>query len=293
MSLLLLVSIIWAFSFGLIGTTLHALHPGVVSLVRLALAAVVFAPFARRVPYAIAGRFALIGAIQFGVMYTAYNWSFQFLKGHEVALLTVTTPFFVTALHDLRRRAFSRRNALLATAAVGGALLVIDGGGETSSHLSVIGIVLTQLSNLAFALGQLAYRHAFTQVEKQIPITDAGLFFYSFTGAVLVTIPFAVRPLTTTLPLLTYPHLLALLYLGTIASGLSFFLWNRGARFTTAGMLAVMNNVKIPLAVTVSLLVFHEPTDVGRLLVGGTLVVAAAVASHTWSTKRKTSDILS
>ncbi len=286
MSLLVLVSLIWAFSFGLIGATLQTIHPDALTWLRLALAAAVFAPFARRLPAVAAGRFAWIGAVQFGVMYVAYNWSFRFLRGHEVALLTVTTPFFVTALNDWNGRAFSWRNALLATTAVVGAVIVIAGGHDTRGALPLAGIALTQVSNLAFAVGQLAYRRAFADLAARQPLSDAGVCFYGYAGAVAVTLPFALRPLAGALPHLDREQALALLYLGTIASGLSFFLWNRGARFTSAGALAVMNNLKIPLAVAVSLLVFREPADLRQLLPGGGLVLAAAAAAHFWAANR-------
>ncbi|MEJ5203017.1 MAG: EamA family transporter, partial [Anaerolineales bacterium] len=62
---------------------------------------------------------------------------------------------------------------------------------------------------------------------------------------------------------------------GLVASGIGFFLWNFGARRTNAGALAIFNDLKIPLAVTVSLLVFGEKTNVLNLLTGGALVLAA------------------
>ena len=284
MNLLIVVSLIWAFSFGLIGTTLQSLNPNTVTLVRLLLAAAVFAPFSKRLPMTAACGFAAIGAVQFGAMYVAYNWAFQFLKGHEVALLTVTTPFFVAGLDDLSKRRFSPLNALVAAAAVLGAGLVI--AHEPRGRLPVTGILLTQASNLAFAYGQLAYRRHFKAVCQRLPITDAGIFFYSYAGAVLLALPLAIRSLTTTLGQASPKQALALLYLGVVASGISFFLWNRGARTTRAGTLAVMNNLKIPLAVAVSLLIFREPTNLTRLLIGGSIVLAAAVASHIISQRR-------
>jgi drug/metabolite transporter (DMT)-like permease len=43
----------------------------------------------------------------------------------------------------------------------------------------------------------------------------------------------------------------------------------------SAGMLAVFNNVKIPLAILVSLVFFRERTDLLRLALGGTLILTA------------------
>ncbi|MBM4163706.1 MAG: EamA family transporter [Lentisphaerae bacterium] len=284
MSLLLIVSLVWAFSFGLIGSSLKGVHPDVVSFIRLTLAAAVFVPFARRIPWTRILQFAGIGAIQFGVMYHAYNWSFQFLKGHEIALLTVTTPFFITALNDLQRRRFAPINAILATLAVLGALIVKAGG--TVAQPPLVGVLLIQLSNLAFAFGQLAYRRLYAGAAERTQPGDASVFFYCYAGAALVTAPLASIHLVDTFVRLTRGQLAALLYLGIIASGMSFFLWNRGARHTSAGTLAVMNNLKIPLAVLVSFLVFGEKANLPRLIAGGGLVFAAALLptrKETWT----------
>ncbi len=278
MTLLLIVSLIWAFSFGLIGNVLKPIHPDVVSGCRLALAALVFIPFARRLPLGLALRFAGVGAVQFGLMYSAYNWSFQFLKGHEVALLTVTTPFFVTALNDLQRRRFSPLNTLAATGAVLGALVVVSRGAHVRTPL--IGFLLTQFSNLAFAFGQLAYRHLFASAAARAPLTDSGVFFYCYAGAALITAPlFVLHAGGDLVSAVTREQIGVLLYLGVVASGLSFFLWNRGARHTPAGTLAVLNNLKIPLAVLVSFLVFRESANLPRLAIGGALILAAAALS--------------
>ncbi len=277
MTLLLLASLVWAFSFGLIGNTLKSVNPDVVSFFRLALAAAVFAPFARRLPWKRVIQFAGVGALQFGVMYHAYNWSFQYLKGYEVALLTVTTPFFVTALNDLHRRRFKPLNAILATLAVLGALIVLVRG--PVAHAPLVGVLLVQLSNICFAFGQLIYRRLDTRGETVA--SEAGAFFYCYVGATLVTAPLAFPALSDTIAALTEQQLGALIYLGAIASGVSFFLWNRGARCASAGTLAVMNNLKIPLAVLVSFLVFGESAHLPRLLIGGGLVIVAA-ATAVW-----------
>ncbi len=61
-------------------------------------------------------------------------------------------------------------------------------------------------------------------------------------------------------------------YLGAVASGAGFFLWNVGASRVNAGTLAAFNNAKIPLGIAVSLLVFHEKADLGRLVAGGAMM---------------------
>ena len=68
---------------------------------------------------------------------------------------------------------------------------------------------------------------------------------------------------------------LTLAYLGLVASGLGFYLWNAGARRTGTGTLAVLNNAKVPLGVAASLLLFGETAELGPLLLS---VLALTVA---------------
>jgi drug/metabolite transporter (DMT)-like permease len=81
-------------------------------------------------------------------------------------------------------------------------------------------------------------------------------------------------------------QIIVLVYLGAIASGLSFFLWNVGARKVNAGTLAIFNDLKIPLAVIVSILFFGEQANWFNLIVGGG-IAAVALAFHEWYTRRQ------
>jgi drug/metabolite transporter (DMT)-like permease len=80
-----------------------------------------------------------------------------------------------------------------------------------------------------------------------------------------------------------------ILFLGVLASGIGFFLWNYGATKTNAGTLAVMNNLKIPLAVTVSLLFFESVSGEAliRLLMGGAIIVGAVYLNERISARVK------
>ena len=69
--------------------------------------------------------------------------------------------------------------------------------------------------------------------------------------------------------------LVLLAYLGVIASGVCFFLWNYGARRVTPVKLAIMNNLKIPLAAMTSLLLFREYSNMFLLSIGCLLILAS------------------
>jgi drug/metabolite transporter (DMT)-like permease len=77
-----------------------------------------------------------------------------------------------------------------------------------------------------------------------------------------------------------------LLYLGVVASGVCFWLWNAGARRVRhAGTLAVMNNVKIPLGMAISLLLFGEHADPRRLALACAVMLLAVLVCE-WPTLR-------
>jgi drug/metabolite transporter (DMT)-like permease len=73
---------------------------------------------------------------------------------------------------------------------------------------------------------------------------------------------------------------------GRFASGICFFLWNMGARKVNAGALAIFNDLKIPLSISVSILVFGEKANLTTLLIGGGIIVLSLVLNEI-SVKRK------
>lgn len=266
---LLAVSLLWAFSFGLIETHLSSLDSNLVAFLRLVLSLAVFLPFlrARAVPARTAGRLVVCGALQFGIMYAAYIAAYGYLQAYEVALFTILTPLYVTLVNDAFRRRFDKRNLEAAMMAVVGTGVVVFEDVHRSGLLA--GFLLIQGANLCFALGQVWYRRL---VIKPGVGSDAGIFAWLYLGAAMITAPLGMAR-AQSLPDLTATQWLVLAYLGVVASGLGFFLWNAGARRVNAGMLAVFNNLKIPLGIAVSLAVFGESTALVRLTLGGAVIV--------------------
>ena len=272
MPLLLLVSLIWAFSFGLIKGELTGLPSSAVAFIRLAIALAVFAPFLRlrNLRAADSIRLILTGAVQYGLMYVAYIQAFSHIKAYEVALFTVFTPIYVTLINDL----FERKLGLIALLA---GLLAVTGGvvieyRQLSSPDLWRGFLLMQSANLCFAFGQIFYRRTMSRLPKSC--TDLNVFGLLYLGAVLITALAAVNTNWSAL-VITPKQAGILLYLGAIASGFSFLLWNIGARQVGTGTLAVFNNLKIPLGILVSVLLFGEETSWPHLLIGGIFMATA------------------
>jgi drug/metabolite transporter (DMT)-like permease len=271
---LIIASLIWGLSFGLIKNMLAGLPPAWLGMVRMAVAAVVFLPLLQRVRFRTGLALFLIGMLQFGVMYLAYMRSFVYLKAHEVALFTVVTPLYVSALDDLWRRRFTGINQLCALLAVVAAALILRGGVQRAPFT---GFILVQASNLCFAVGQLAYRECLALWPDDNKPVDRALFAWLYCGAFVGLVPFALSECLRYDFTITPLQIAVVLYLGAVASGAGFFLWNAGARRVSAGVLAVMNNVKIPVGVLVSLTVFGESVDLLPLLSGTVLLIAALV----------------
>jgi drug/metabolite transporter (DMT)-like permease len=275
-SYLLLASLIWAFSFGLIKEQLAGLDPLFVAAVRLLVSTIVFLPLLRlrRVGRALRLSLLGVGALQLGVMYVAYIAAFRYLQAYEVALYTVLTPIYVTLIDDLfarRLRALDLLTALLAVLGAGVACYADLRRGEL-----LRGALLVQASNGCFAFGQIAYRRCLERSpqlrdQESFALLCAGGFAAAGLCAALRTDFAALR--------LDAAQLWTLLYLGAIASGVGFFLWNVGARRVEAGALAIWNNLKIPLAVAASLLFFGEHAAPVRLVIG-TILLLAALALH-------------
>jgi drug/metabolite transporter (DMT)-like permease len=281
---LLAASLIWAFSFGLIKTQLAGVPPHLVALLRLALSALLFAPWFRpgRIGRCTLGLLVAAGAVQYGVMYLAYLASFQHLKASEVALWTIFTPIYVALIADATARTFRRRNLAAAALSVVAAWIV----SPRHAGAALAGIALVQLSNVCFAAGQVWYRRL---VPPSSEIRDREIFAALYCGgSLLAAIPVAMSSgMSSALAALTSTQVATILYLGVIPSGLGFFLWNAGVRRSREGTAAVLNNLKVPLAILVSWMIF-EPFPSLEGLARTVLAVILLVAA-VWLTETGTS----
>lgn len=280
---LLITTVIWGFSFGLIKNNLTGIDPIFVSLCRMALSLVIFLPFLRlkKLNFRFSLKMLLIGAIQYGIMYICYISAFQFLKAYEVALFTIFTPLFVTLFDGALKKKLSWLFLATTLVTIAGTAIVEYQQLSTSSFW--LGFILVQISNLAFAVGQILYRREFTTVQG---VRDVDVFGLLYLGGVLSTgiaaaffTPWSDLQLGNT-------QIWSLVYLGIVASGIGFFLWNLGARRVNVGALAIANDLKVPVAILISLVLFGEATDLPRLILGGTVVAAALVINELIS-KRK------
>ncbi len=279
---LLFVSLLWAFSFGLIKDNLSTLDSNLVAFLRLFISLLVFMPFLkiRTIEKIIVWKLILLGSIQFGIMYAAYIYAFKYLDAYEVVLFTIFTPIYVNILNDVIEKKFHFVFLLTGILSVVGTAIILNDE-LTATHI-ILGFLLIQISNLSFAFGQVYYKRIMLKLKK---VRDKDIFGLLYVGAVGVTFIFAL--LTTHIREIEVSgvQILTLLYLGAIASGLGFFLWNMGVRKSNIGTVAIFNNLKIPLGILVSLLFFGESVKITNLLLGGLIVIIALVINEYYFNK--------
>lgn len=282
---LLIVSFIWAFSFGLIKGNLTDLDANFVALVRMLISFVVFIPFLRfkGIDRRFASKMVFLGMVQYGLMYITYIHAYQFLKAHQVALFTIFTPLYITLINDLLGKRFHPLFLFSALLAVLGMGVVVYQNLEQIPFLT--GFLLVQASNLCFAFGQVFYKR---EMNRHQDVKDRHIFALLYLGALLATA--LAAGISTPWPGLRLAgnQVWTLLYLSILASGICFFLWNYGAKKTNVGALAILNNLKVPLAVACSILFFHEQGDIPRLFLGGGLILAALFLNESILKKKDT-----
>ena len=277
-------TIIWAFSFSLIGVYLAGHVDDYFSVFsRVFLASLLFLPFLRfsKIRFALAAKLMLIGGIQLSIMYFFYYKSFGFLSVPEVVLFTVFTPIYITLLYDLMKLRFTFWYLVTAGIAVLGAMVI------RYNHLSqefIVGFLLVQGANACFAVGQVGYKHVMEieQRHGRTALPQHSVFGYFYLGAMIVSAAglFVWCDLSRlpTAPIQWW----VLLWLGIVASGLGYFLWNKGATLVDQGALAIMNNALVPAGLLANMLIWNRDVDLFRLFAGGALILLALWFNASW-----------
>lgn len=281
---LFVVALIQAFSFNLIGEYLAGQVDSYFAvLARVLLAGLVFLPLTRwrQVEPRFVRAMLLIGALQYGITYVCLYLSFRVLSVPEVLLFTILTPLHVTLIEDALNRRFNAWALVAAVVAVAGAAVIRF---DTLSGDFFIGFLLLQLANFTYAAGQVFYRHLIARHPSDEP--HYRRFGYFYLGALLVVLPaFLAFGNAQHLPS-TDSQWLVLLFLGLCPTALGLYWWNKGACLVPGATLAVMNNLHVPIGLVLNLLIWNQAQPLGRLLVGGGIILASV-----WLSRLGTSNV--
>ncbi|QIZ45566.1 carboxylate/amino acid/amine transporter [Dickeya zeae] len=290
MPLLIITTIIWSFSFSLIGEYLAGqVDSWFSAMFRLLLAALVFLPFLRWRGYSAKalGLYLLVGVFQLGVMYLFLFRSYLYLNVPTILLFSVMTPLYVTLIYDLlsghRLRWGYAFSALLAV--LGAAVIHYHG---VSDHFWW-GLLLVQAANICFALGQVGYK----RLMEVYPMPQHSAFSWFYLGAALVTlVAWALFGNVAKLP--TAPVQWGVLaFLGVVVSGLGYFMWNYGATQVDAGTLSIMNNFHVPAGLLVNFAFWQKTPNWTSFAIGSAIIALALWVHRRWVVKRpaQTADV--
>ena len=262
---LILVSILWSFSFGIIKYGLAGIDSAFISLMRSLIALLFFASLTlynfKKFIFDI--RLIFIGAIQFGLMYVLYIQSYQYLPAYLIATFTITTPIFIGIFSQLYdNMSFSSNGKLSIILVVIGSLMMRFNIVNPLDYW--LGFFLIQCANVCFAIGQIMFKRWHS---KNTSVNIIYNFSQMFFGAVLITSIFSLIN-STNLSMLNTSNLYALLFLGLFSTGFGFLAWNIGATQVSNERLAVMNNAVIPIAILNSYLIFGETISLTLYLPG-------------------------
>ncbi|NDO80767.1 EamA family transporter [Citrobacter sp. NCU1] len=283
MALLIITTILWAFSFSLIGEYLAGHVDSYFSvLMRVGLAALVFLPFLRtrgQSPRTIV-LYMLVGAMQLGIMYLLSFRAYLYLTVSEFLLFTVLTPLYITLIYDLLSKRRLRWGYVLSAllAVIGAAIIRYD---KVSDHFWT-GLLLVQLANISFAIGMVGYK----RLMEIHPMPQHNAFAWFYMGAFLVAVA-AWFMLGNPNKLPTTPLQWGILvWLGVVASGLGYFMWNYGATQVDAGTLGIMNNVHVPAGLLVNLAIWQEQPHWPSFIIGATVILASLWVHRHWVAPR-------
>lgn len=283
MALLIITTILWAFSFSLIGEYLAGNVDSYFSvLMRVGLAALVFLPFLRIKGYSlkILGLYMLVGAMQLGIMYLLSFQAYLYLTVSEFLLFTVLTPLYITLIYDVISGRKLRWGYLLSAglAVLGAAIIRYD---QVSDHFWT-GLLLVQLANISFAIGMVGYK----RLMETHPMPQHTAFSWFYLGAFLVAvIAWFLLGNPQKLPTTTLQWAI-LVWLGVVASGLGYFMWNYGATQVDAGTLGIMNNMHVPAGLLVNLAIWQQQPHWPSFIIGGTVIVASLWVHRRWVAPR-------
>jgi len=262
---LIIVSILWSFSFGIIKYGLSGVDSSYISFIRSLIALLFFSSISiyNIKKFALDLKLILIGALQFGFMYIFYIQSYVYLPAYLIATFTITTPIFVgLASKYIAHQSISKSGIYAISLVIIGSFLMRINFVNPFDYW--VGFLLIQFANLFFASGQILFK------EWKIKNDSTDIlhnFSQMFLGATLITSLFYLFSASGSNQL-SSENLFALIFLGLISTGLGFLFWNLGLLKVNNDKLAVMNNLIIPIAILNSYFIFGEQIDSSTFVPG-------------------------
>lgn len=288
MLLLLTAMVVWGSTFMVTKELVALWPPYIVALVRVTMGALVLLPLAlsrhRKGDALPWPTLWLMGLLGVALYYVVFNLALVYASASQGALVQASIPAMtaLVAVLWLRERASGLRWLGIAMS-VAGVLIVFSGSGSAngagSGASSQLGSLLMFVSVICWAV--------YTALAKRVTGFDSLVVTAAVmgTGAILL-VPLAGYEVVTThlagerlppLPLLSW---LGLLYLGVVASGLAYLLYNTSLQHLDASAVGAYTNLIPVVGVLTGVVLLGEPLS-ARAIIGGVVVMLGV-----WITSR-------
>lgn len=269
--LLLLTMTIWGSTFVVTKGLIELWPPFTLAFARVAIGTLVLMPLAiarhrrgTRLPW---GTIWIMGLLGVTLYYLTFNQAMLYISASQGALVQASIPAMtaLVAVLWLRERASVLRWSGIALS-VTGVLIVFSGAESEQGNGTLAGNVLMFASVACWAL--------YTALAKRAANFEPLVITVCVTGAgALLLLPFCAYEIATTgLQPLPITGWAGVLYLGCMASGLAYVLYNASLRHLDASAVGVYTNLIPIVGVLTGVILLGEPLSI-RAVVGGTVVM--------------------
>lgn len=281
--LFLSLALIWGSSFLFIAVGLDAFHPGLVTLLRVALGAGFLALLPRtrvvRIDREDRGRVALLAAIWVAIPFTLFPIAQQWIDSAIAGMLNGATPLFTALLATLLFRSLPGPLQIAGLLVGFGGILAIAlpsaGGGTTAA----IGVALVVLATIGYAVS-LNMVPPLQQKYGSLPLMARVQWM-----AVPMVVPFGLVGLGDSS--FAWSSLLAVAAIGVLGTGLAFVLMGTLAGSVGATRASFLTYL-IPVVALVLGVVFRSEVISPIAILGVGLVIAGAILASRRETPKKT-----
>jgi drug/metabolite transporter (DMT)-like permease len=271
--------VVWGSAFAVTKGLIEFWPPFTLALVRVGIGTLVLMPLAiarhqrgTRLPL---GTIWFMGLLGVTLYYLTFNLAMVYVSASQGALVQASIPAMtaLVAVLWLRERATTLRWLGIALS-VGGVLIVFSGNGSAPGQSPLLGNFLMFASVVCWAL--------YTALAKRVAGFEPLVITVSVMGAgTLLLVPFsAYEIMKAGLPPLPMTGWLGMLYLGIVASGLAYALYNASLRHLDASAVGVYTNLIPVVGVLTGIVFLGEPLSL-RAILGGAIVMLGV-----WITSR-------
>jgi drug/metabolite transporter (DMT)-like permease len=285
--MLLLTMTIWGSTFVVTKEIMAGFPPLTLAFARVTIASLVLLPFAvarrrgkvvtssasaaafrpgsSRLPW---GAISAMGFVGVALYYAVFNFSLVYSSASQGALVQSCLPAMtaLVAVFWLREYASPVRWVGIALS-MAGVAVVFSGTQSEGGDTAALGNLLMFVTTILWGI--------YTSLAKRVAQFDAVAITAGVTGvAALMLLPIAAIEIALQgMPRLDWVGCLGVLYLGAIASGAAYMLYNAALKHMDASQVGAYTNLVPIIGVITGVVVLGEPLSV-RAIVGGAIVFA-------------------